>query len=81
MAVVTGLVSQLLAPQGGQHAGWRWRGGQAMIPALLAQNLLNTIVLYHGTFGATCEFTPKLCYKWPMRFGLKNKSRTYGPSQ
>jgi hypothetical protein len=31
---------------------------QAMIPALLAQDLKSTIVLYHETFGTTCECMP-----------------------
>ena len=44
-----------------------WRGGQAVI--LLAQNPQNTIVLYHRTFGATCERTPNICYLAAMRSG------------
>ena len=38
-----------------------------MIPALLAQNLKNTIALYHGTFGAACERMPNICYQPPTR--------------
>jgi hypothetical protein len=39
----------LLAPQSSEHAGWRWRGGQAMIPVLLAQtDQTFTMVLYHA---------------------------------
>ena len=47
--MVTGLVSPLLAPQIGEHAGWRWRGGQATIPVLLAQtDQTFTMILYHA---------------------------------
>jgi hypothetical protein len=38
-----------------------------VIPALLAQNLQKTVVLYHGTFGATCERMPNICYEPPIR--------------
>ena len=47
--MVTGLVSNPARAQSGEHAGWRWRGGQAMIPVLLAQtDQTFTMVLYHA---------------------------------
>ena len=60
--MVTGLVSPLLAPQSGEHAGWRWRGGQAMIPVLLAQtDQTFTMVWYHADARSSCEFGPNIC--------------------
>ena len=39
----------LLAPRAGECAGWRWRGGRATIPVLLAQtDQTFTMVLYHA---------------------------------
>ena len=56
--MATGVLCRTYAlTQVGERAGWG--GDQAVIPALLAQSLQNTVVLYHGTFGSDLRIRAK----------------------
>ena len=70
-------LSPLLAPQSGEHAGWRWRGVNPVIPALLgtptkplnqqdekASRWVNShAACITQTFGDACEIMPNICYR------------------